>query len=143
MPFPVRVALAMLTLCPLAAAADRDGHSFATPEHVRVTHVALDVDVDFDKQEIRGTALLHVQRTSSDLTRPLVLDTRGLTISNVETLADGTASSKAKYDLGKPDPILGQALTIQLPEAVKLVRVTYATGPKASALQWLTPAQTA
>ena len=143
MSFPVRVAFAMLTLSPLAVAADRDIHSFANPEHVRVKHVALDIDGDFEKQVIRGTALLHVERTSKDVKQPLVLDTRGLTISNVETLTEGTAFTKAKFDLGKPDPNLGQALTVQLPEQVKLVRVTYATGPKATALQWLTPAQTA
>src|SRR3954468_15561658 len=100
MSFPLRAAFAMLALTSFACAAERDVHSFANPEHVRVRHVALDLDVDFDRREIRGTALLGVERTSKDTTQPLVLDTRGLTISNVETLTDGTAFYKAKFDLG-------------------------------------------
>lgn len=143
MSFPVRVVFTMLTFSPFAAAAGRDVHSFANPEHVRVKHAALDLAVDFDRREIRGTAVLTVERTSKDTKQPLVLDTRGLTLTNVETLTGGPPFEKAKYDLGKPDPILGQALTIQLPAGGTAVRVTYTTGPKASALQWLTPAQTA
>ena len=139
----VRIAFAMFTLASFAGAADRDAHSFANPEHVRVKHVALDVDVDFDKQVIRGTAVLTVERTSKDHKQPLVLDTRGLTISAVDWRVDQGIYWKAKFDLGKPDPVLGQALTVQLPAEATTVRVAYTTGPNATALQWLTAAQTA
>ena len=139
----VRVAFAMLILCPPGVAADRDAHSFANPAHVRVKHVALDLAVDFDKTEIRGTAILSVERTSKDVKQPLVLDTRGLKIGSVDWQADRGIYWKAKFALGKPDPVLGQALTIELPADATAVRVTYTTGPNATALQWLTPAQTA
>jgi aminopeptidase N len=141
-----RTAVACLLLtCPAARAAEpeRDHHSFATPEHVRVRHLDLDLDVRFDDRVIRGTAVLAVERTSADTTRPLVLDTRGLAIETVEASADGQAFAKADFDLGKEDAVLGRALTVRLPAAVKAVRVRYATGPKAAALQWLTPGQTA
>ncbi len=139
----LRDAFAMLTLSPLAVARDRDIHSFANPEHVRVKHVALDLAVDFDKSEIRGTAVLSIARTSKDVKQPLVLDTRGLKIGSVDWQAERGIYWKAKFDLGKPDPVLGQALTIELPADATTVRVTYTTGPHATALQWLTPAQTA
>jgi leukotriene-A4 hydrolase len=126
-----------------AATPERDVHSYANPEHVRVRHVDLDITTDFDAQVIRGSATLKVERTSTDKTRPLRLDTHGLKIEDVEASTDGKTFAKAEYNLDKEDPILGRALTIQLPEAVQAVRVKYATGPKAAALQWLTPAQTA
>jgi leukotriene-A4 hydrolase len=139
----VHVFLVASLLALPVAAAERDHHSFANPEHVRVRHVDLDLDIDFDKQVIRGTATLRVERTSKDLKQPLVLDTRGLTISSVESSTDSKTFAKAPFELGKTDPILGESLTIQVPEAVTAVRIAYATGPRASALQWLSPRQTA
>src|SRR5437773_4410608 len=66
-----------------------DGHSHARPEHVRVRHVDLDLEVDFDRQRLRGQATLTVERTSQDDKQPLVLDSRKLQIATVETSADG------------------------------------------------------
>ena len=86
MSFPVRVAFAMLTLSPLAVAADRDIHSFANPEHVRVRHVDLDLDVDFDKASDPRDGRPHRRADLEGRKQPLVLDTRGLTIETVETL---------------------------------------------------------
>src|SRR5687767_5462309 len=101
----LRVAFAMLTVCPLAVAKDRDIHSFANPEHVRVKHVALELAVDFDRSEIRGTAVLSVERTSKDVKQPLVLDTRGLKIWSVDWQVERGIYWKAKFDLGKADPV--------------------------------------
>ena len=127
----------------VVTAADRDVHSFATPEHVRVTRVGLDLDVRFPERVIHGTATLTVERTSPDKSRPLVLDTRSLTIDRVEASADGRAFAGAEFVLGQSDPVLGRPLTVELPEAVRAVRIAYRTSPQATALQWLTPAQTA
>src|SRR4051794_7036087 len=132
----LRLLVALLVALSLGAA-ERDVHSFANPEHVRVRHIDLDIETDFDARVIRGTATLAVERTSKD--RPLVLDIRGLKIDAVEASADGATFARAAFELGKADSILGQSLTIQLPETVKAVRVTYATGPNATALQWLSP----
>src|SRR5258708_31358771 len=66
-----------------------DGHSHARPEHVRVRHVDLDLEVDFDRQRLRGVVTLTVERTSQDDKQPLVLDSRKLQIATVETSADG------------------------------------------------------
>jgi aminopeptidase N len=142
MPFAARATL-IATVVLLPAVHARDEHSFATPNHVRVRHLDLDVETDFAAEAIRGTATLRVERVSADHTQPLVLDTRGLTIQAVETSTDGKAFAKAEFTVGKADPVLGQALTIRVPERPAAVRVTYLTGKNATALQWLAPAQTA
>ena len=141
-PWVVLTAGLLLAAAP-AVAAERDLHSHANPEHVRVRHLDLVLDVLFDKQVLRGAAVLTVERTSADAKQPLVLDTRGLAIHSVEASADGKSFNAAPFELGKDDPVNGRPLTIQLPATVKLVRVAYVTGPRAAALQWLTPAQTA
>jgi leukotriene-A4 hydrolase len=143
MPLSVRAVVAVTLLAFPLAAAERDTHSFATPEHVRVRHIDLELNVDFDSRVIRGTATLRVERTSKDTKKPLVLDTRGLTIEAVATSDDGKAFEKADFEQEQGDPILGRPLIIPVPEAVHAVRVKYATGPKAGALQWLSPNQTA
>ena len=47
-----------------------------------------------------------------------------------------------KYTLDKFDEEKGQALHVNLPTQAPKVRIFYRTAPSASALQWLTPAQT-
>src|SRR3954464_15635625 len=119
-----------------------DGHSYAHPEHVRVRHVHLDLEVDFDRQRLRGQATLTVERTSPDDTQPLILDSRKLQIDKVETSTEGKAFEATSFKVGREDEILGAAVTVRLPAKAKLIRVTYATGPQASGLQWLNRDQT-
>ena len=40
----------------------KDTHSFANPVEARVSHVALDLNVDFDTKRIGGVATLDIQR---------------------------------------------------------------------------------
>jgi leukotriene-A4 hydrolase len=121
--------------------ARRDIHSYSNPEQVRVTDLALDADVLFDKKIIHGAATLALDRKAPEA--PLILDTRDLTIEQVEAAPAGGAFAAAKFSLGPADPILGAALTIELPANAARVRVKYASSPGASALQWLDPPQTA
>ena len=119
-------------------AQERDIHSYARPEDVRVTHVALDLRADFAAKVLSGTATLTVERAAN--AQQIVLDTNKLTIERV-TAAGGATT--LQHTLGDRDPILGQALTIQLPPEVKEIVVAYRTSPEADALQWLAPSQTA
>jgi leukotriene-A4 hydrolase len=114
-----------------------DIHSHAAPERVRVTHVSLDLVLDFDAKVIRGTAELLLVR--SDRTAPLVLDQQGLSIESI-TGGDGRARV---FDVAAEADNLGSAVTVKLEPADELVRVRYATTDKALALQWLGPEQTA
>ena len=113
-----------------------DPHSNARPNQIAVTHVDLDLAVDFDERRLSGLATLTVERNTSEAAE-LVLDTWQLEIAAI-TLGDGT---HALYELGEHDPVLGRSLTIRVGTA-STVTVHYATHPDARALQWLGPAQT-
>src|SRR5262245_677692 len=109
-----------------------DVHSYARPDHVRVRHVDLDLDVEFDHQKLRGRATLTVERTSKDPKQPLILDSRRLAIEKVETSSDGKAFQAARFEVGKEDEILGSPVTVTLPAKVHSVRVHYVTSPQAT-----------
>ena len=118
-----------------------DYHSYGNPEQIRVKHVDLNLSVSFEDKKLKGTATLSLDQTAS---APLVLDTRALKVFSVETSTNGgTEFSKAEFKTGATDPILGAPLTITVPRGVTHVRITYETSPDATALQWLSPEQTA
>ena len=118
-----------------------DVHSYADPNKVRVSRIALDWTVLFDQKTIKGTATLDVIRT--DKNAPLILDTRDLNIEKIETSAISTSFKPTTFKVGTADKILGSSLTIDLPANAKQVRIFYSTNPTASGLQWLEPQQTA
>jgi leukotriene-A4 hydrolase len=125
------------------AAAVQDYHSYSNPQEVRVRHLDLDLNVDFKRRVLEGTADLTVERAQGAGAAQLILDTRALSITRVETSADGKSFRDTQFSLGSTDAVLGAPLNIRLPERVTRVRVHYATSPAASGLQWLEPAQTA
>ena len=117
----------------------RDLHSYANSAQARVTHVALDLDVDFGERRLGGTCTLDVDGQDGDL----VLDTRDLMIARVEVSDDdGRSFREAAFDVGPADPVLGAPLRIERGAAGK-VRVTYSTDPGAGGIQWLEPRHTA
>ncbi len=124
-----------------AAAANVAANTYANVQQVRTTHIALDLAVDFKKSELSGTATLQLQRVDPAATQ-VVLDTQDLDIRKAETSVDGEVWLKAPFTLGSSDAVLGAPLSIALPADATRVRVTYATRPQASGLQWLPPAQT-
>ena len=120
-----------------------DLHSFSNPEQVRVQQIELDLTPHFERHEIKGIAVLVIQRQPGcPANAPLILDTRALTIEGVGIGSAG-ASAPARFQLAPADPILGSKLTIELEPTATQVRIAYRTAPSASALQWLPPALTA
>ncbi len=114
-----------------------DFHSFAKPYQVVVTHMNLDIKVDFDETQIRGKSSFEItNKTGAD---KLYLDSRKLMIRKV-TL--GEREEMTSYKLGAPVEYLGQPLIIDIKPQTRLVNVYYQTHPTAPALQWLTPEQT-
>lgn len=129
-----------------------DDQTFAKPQEARVTHIDLDLAMDFDAKTIAGTATLDV--LAADEASEIILDSNGLRVSAV---AD-EAGNALEYTLGESVEGKGEPLTIALP-AQKLERgadladgelapthrivVEYVSAPDAEALQWLTPQQTA
>ena len=117
-------------------AQERDVHSYARPDEVRVTHVALDLLADFTARTLSGTATLSLQRSGS--ASEVVLDTKRLEIQRVTA-----GNTDATFALGAEDRILGRPLAVTLPEGANEITITYRTSPEAEALQWLEPSQTA
>ncbi|HKX30338.1 MAG TPA: M1 family metallopeptidase [Blastocatellia bacterium] len=120
----------------------RDSHSYANPGQVRVRHVDLELEVQFERRVLKGSATLSIERAPNGAD-PLRLDTRDLKIVKAEASSDGNNFTPAQFTLGEADKILGSALTIQLPANATRVRIEYETSPHASGVQWLEPAQTA
>jgi aminopeptidase N len=126
------------TVAPVLATPDAvDIHSFAKPLEARVTHVALDLSVDFSAKRLFGTATLDIQKAPG--AKQIILDDKGMEIAKVADQAGKTLPFK----VGAPDPNLGSPLTIGLRQDTDRVAITYKSAPDAGALQWLTPAQTA
>ncbi|MDQ3074339.1 MAG: M1 family metallopeptidase [Pseudomonadota bacterium] len=124
-------------VAPILTGADAvDIHSYAKPLEARVTHVALDLNVDFDAKRVGGTATLDLQAKPG--VNSITLDDKGLEISAITT-ADG---KPLPYTVGAVDPILGAPLTIEMGAAKQIV-IRYKSAPDSGALQWLTPEQTA
>ncbi|MGJ8684529.1 MAG: M1 family metallopeptidase [Nonlabens sp.] len=112
-----------------------ESHSYAQPNDAVITHLNLDIDVDFDTQVISGVATYDIVNNSSSF---IILDTKFLEIE--EVTADG---KEVGFYLGTMDESLGQPLTIEIKEDTKKIAITYKTTAQTEALQWLTAQQTA
>ena len=119
-----------------------DEHSYAEPGKVRTKDLALDLNVDFAKKELSGTATYTLEWIDKSATQ-LVLDTRDLTIEKAEGETVAGQWQPLKFALSPDaDKVLGTKLTIDTPNRPTKVRVTYHTSPNASGLQWLEPSMT-
>ena len=124
-------------IAPILATPDAvDTQSFAKPLEARVSHVALDLGVDFAAKRLAGTATLDIQAKPGVNT--VILDDRGLDIQSISD-PDGRP---LPFKVGTADPIRGAPLEVTMGAARKLV-IKYASAKDASALQWMVPEQTA
>uniref|UniRef100_A0A665V068 Leukotriene A-4 hydrolase n=1 Tax=Echeneis naucrates TaxID=173247 RepID=A0A665V068_ECHNA len=106
------------------------------------SHLNLTLLVDFDRHVIKAKVELTVEALE-DRFSALTLDTKDLKVISVS--ANGQS---ARFSLGPKHSFKGTPLDITLPFELSrgqhvIVEVTYETSPSASALQWLTPEQTA
>ena len=122
---------------PSAIESGKDYHSLANPEAVLLSHISLDLTVDFEQKVLRGSATLDYEKRDPAATQ-LVLDTNDLTINGVSS-----NGQELTFDLQNEDSFLGSALTVDLLAGAKQITIDYQTSPQASGVQWLTPAQTA
>ncbi len=102
------------------------------------------LDVDFEPSSSAAARPTRWTGSTRQATQ-LVLDTRDLTIDKVGRRAQRRqVGDLAAVRAGRADDtLLGSKLTIEAPDAQRQrIRVTYATSPEASGLQWLTPAMT-
>ncbi|ABV88282.1 M1 family metallopeptidase [Shewanella pealeana] len=116
---------------------NHDYHSFANTEQVRVKHLSLSLDVDFDTKQLAGQVELQLDYIDKQTTA-LWLDTRDLTIEAIYS----NSQQALQFSLDQQDDTLGQRLNIELTADVSSVIIHYRTSPQAQGLQWLTPQQT-
>ncbi len=115
-----------------------DIHTFAKPEAVVMTHLALDIAVNFDTKKIKGKASLTIENKTG--TDELLLDSKALKIYKV---ALGKEEAPTNFKIAPTFEPLGEQVSIEIKPDTKLVTVYYETSPAAEALQWLNPQQTA
>lgn len=109
-------------------------HSYANTEEVRPQHLSLDLDIDFDLQEIRGLASWDVEVKSG--TSRVVFDCK-----DIEVLAVLIDEKPVEFVLSAPDSLFGSALIVPIHDKVKSVSIRYKTLAGAAALQWLSKEQ--
>ncbi|KAM6986069.1 leukotriene A-4 hydrolase [Aplochiton taeniatus] len=119
-----------------------DPCSYSSLTKCLTKHLNITYYVDFDSHVLKGKVALTIE-VLEDHFSSLTLDTKDLKISKVT--ANGQV---AKFVMGPKHSFMGTPLEITLPFELSrgqhvIVEVTYDTSPSASALQWLTPEQTA
>jgi leukotriene-A4 hydrolase len=143
-----RLLLSLVTLLFLVAAKHRAVHhptllpgqppvdvwTYSNASAVTTRHIALDLTVDFETKQLRGSATHTIENLTGATT--LVLDTERLAISSV-TL-DGT--TPALWSLGQ-ETYYGRPLVIGIQPSTRTVTINYSTNPAASGLFWNTAMQ--
>ncbi|MEO1382727.1 MAG: M1 family aminopeptidase/hydrolase, partial [Bacteroidota bacterium] len=118
----------------------RDPHSFARAWEAKVDHLSLDLKVDFEREMLKGTAVLRIDRIENAKT--LHLDTRNLSIQSISISDDSLHLRPISIQVGRVDSILGEELLVPLEEETRFVHIQYETNPGADALQFLPPGLT-
>ncbi len=119
-----------------------DALTYANYDQVKISHLYLDLDVDFDKKSLKGFAELSLNWLNDDAV-DVILDTRDLEIHRVMAKNSNDQWVKLSYKLAKRDDVMGSKLTIATTFKTPTIRVYYNSLPQASGLQWLSPEQTA
>jgi len=131
-----------------------DYHSYANIDQFRVTRMEMDLRVwivnGSTAKTLDGVVALEIKRLDPRATE-LVLDTKGLMISEVTEKATDVLGATSKnettwvsrpFHMGKPDPILGSPLVIELPRSSKptaLIKIDYETTDDSNGLMWIDP----
>lgn len=137
----VRAAVCALLAQTAGHALALDPLSYAHYDQVNMRALHLDLRADFVHKTLSGHADLTLDWLDKTATT-LDLDTRELTIAKVQYQDAQGNWVAAPFTLDQRDPDKGQALHITLAGQPQHVRIDYHTAPTATALQWLTPAQT-
>jgi len=118
-----------------------DPNSYSRPDFARVSHIHLDLSIDFSQTVLSGHCLLTVQKLHPETTS-VILDINNLNISDI---LDDSTGEILQYTVGDPGPC-GSKLEVKLAtdtrQEVK-IKILYSTSPDSPALEWLTPDQTA
>lgn len=113
-----------------------DMQTFSNYEAVQTKHLIWDAEIDFTKKIIHGKATWSFENIKQ--AKQICFDTHDLTIKNI-----WVQGKEVDYVLGELKPGFGNGLSIPIGTTDTIVSIEYETGAKATALQWLSPEQTA
>ena len=122
---------------PVMKSIGQDIHSFAQPKDAQVKHLHWKANVDFETKTINAIASWTIESKAD--ANIILFDTKGLTIEKITLDNDAPTTFK----LSENDSLLGQGLAVLIQSNTKQVNIYYQTSPKAEAIQWLSPQQTA
>lgn len=113
----------------------KDLHTLSNADSVSMKHLFLDLKIDLQSKQLGGWAIWDIENTKGSST--LRLDENKLKIDSV--LVDG---KPVAFSLGAYQEHLGAALLIPIEKNNKKIAIKYAASEGATALQWLSAAQT-
>ena len=131
---------------PAPAAHDSRSHdffSFANTDQFVAEHLQLELTIDFDTEQLYGSATLVMRRLDPAATE-IILDSRDLMIQGASFESASGELATAEFRFGKSHDVLGTPVLITVPpdfgSAAQLsLKIDYRTSPTATALQWLPP----
>jgi aminopeptidase N len=134
--------LLCILLCSFVARSATDNYTYANYQQVTVSHLHLDLTIDFAQKKLSGFADLQLNWLDNNANF-VSLDTRDLLIERAYAKAKDGSWQQVAFTLAKRDPVLGSKLSINAGFQPQALRIHYSSNPEASGLQWLTPEQTA
>ncbi|HET6347984.1 MAG TPA: M1 family metallopeptidase [Candidatus Krumholzibacteria bacterium] len=116
-------------------------YSYSNTGEIAVSHLALDLNVDFDKKVISGTAGFLLDNKTGG--RVVTFDTWALAIEGVTLEDDQGNLTDARFVIGDSLPLVGRPLSVVIEPNTRRVTVKYHTTAASDGVQWLSPEQTA
>lgn len=113
-----------------------DTHSHANFNEVHTTHLHLNLAVDFEKQQLKGSVTHDIEILKA--TDEVIFDVKTLFVSKVEVDND-----EVVFQVTETNDLLGSALRVPIKEDSRKVTIFYQTKRESEALMWLNPTQTA
>eukprot|EP01123_Difflugia_compressa_P010193 TRINITY_DN3682_c0_g1_i1.p1 TRINITY_DN3682_c0_g1~~TRINITY_DN3682_c0_g1_i1.p1 ORF type:complete len:602 (+),score=107.08 TRINITY_DN3682_c0_g1_i1:50-1855(+) len=124
-----------------------DPNSLSNIESFKSSHISFHLTTDFNQSILKGYVDITAKVLAKEGVTEFVLDTRKLNIASVFEIKQNQ-KTQLQYHLDPSHEAFGEALHIKTNETlnkgdIRVFRIEYSTPPNASAIQWLSPVQTA
>lgn len=123
-----------------------DPSSYANIDEAKASHIAFDFTVDFNSKSFVGK-VTHTLTIVQENVKSVFFDAQGVDVERTEfiTVHGGCQIwQDVNFNLSRPNDNLGDALEVHLPYDLPkdigiMIRITYATNNKSTAINWLKP----